>query len=136
MEKLIHIIYVSASKEIFGEYELIRLLESIRTRNKKHNITGMLLYNDGNIMQLIEGAEADVSQLFENIKSDERHTGIIEMVRDEISERTFTEWSMSYKNITDIYVEGFSDFLSFGSFPNERSSVISRAKKLLLSFRG
>lgn len=136
MNKLIHLIYVSSSKELIEEDELLKLLKSFRANNKIHNITGVLLYNDGNIMQLMEGSERDILQLFENIQSDRRHTGIIQMVREEISCRDFTKWSMSYQNLTGINVEGFSDFMSFGPFSNESNSLVSRAKKLLISFRG
>lgn len=133
MKIFFHTIYVSSSKGLMSEEELSALLTSIRRSNLEHDITGMLLYQDGNIMQVIEGEQRKIEQLFRNIALDDRHTGIIKLVEEKISHREFSDWSMSYKNISGLKVDGYSDFMSSGSF-NEQE--ISRAKKLLLSFRG
>ena len=57
------------------------------------------------------------------------------MVREEKSQRDFNDWSMSYKNITHLKTDGFSEFMSCGSFENVSSPMITKAKKLLMSFR-
>ena len=116
-----------------SEKELADLLEIIRKNNVKHDITGMLLYRDGNVMQVIEGEQHRLEQLFTNIELDNRHVGIIKMFQKEIPHRDFGEWSMSYRNLSGQKIEGFSDFISSGVFSEQE---ISRAKKLLLSFRG
>ncbi len=67
---LFHLIYVStAVKPMIGD-ELVSLLEQSRARNKRHRITGMLLYSDGHFMQVLEGEEASVMKIFEDISHD------------------------------------------------------------------
>ncbi len=136
MNKLSHIIYVSSTKNVLSEKALSNLLESFKSNNLKHGITGMLLYHDGNIMQLIEGPQDKIDQLYRNITADERHCGIITLIKEEISTREFGDWSMSYKNISGIEPDGFSDFIKVGSFPDVEAPIVGKAKKLLLSFRG
>jgi hypothetical protein len=131
MNSLFHIIYVSSSKGLMSEEELAGLLKSIQTNNIENEITGMLLYREGNIMQVIEGEKHNIEQLFRRIELDERHTGIIKLVQEEISHRDFADWSMYYKNLSGLQEDGFVDFMSSESF-NEQN--VSRAKRWLLSF--
>jgi hypothetical protein len=132
MDTLFHLIYVSSSNGLMNEEQLSDLLESIRPLNEKHSITGMLLYQEGNIMQIIEGEKKSITQLFRNIQSDHRHTRIIKLIEEPISSRNFSDWTMSYLNVSPVKIDGFSDFMLSGSF-NEKK--ISTAKKLLLGFR-
>jgi hypothetical protein len=132
MNKLSHIIYVSSSNGLMSEQQLSDLLESIRPLNERHSITGMLLYQDGNIMQIIEGEKKSIEQLFRNIQSDHRHTRIIKLIEEPIPSRSFGDWTMSYCNVSPVKIDGFSDFMLSGSF-NEKK--ISTAKKVLLNFR-
>ena len=136
MNQLCHVIYVSSSKGIMSEEDLFNLLKYSRAENTKHNITGMLLYHDGNIMQVIEGQRHDIDQLLNNIKSDSRHKGIIILIDEPIESRFFSEWSMSYKKISGNKIVGFSDFFSSGWYAEDNTLLAGEAIKLLLSFRG
>jgi hypothetical protein len=85
VSNLSQIIYVSSSEGLMSEFELRELLTSIRPNNVKHEITGMLIYQDGNIMQVIEGEQHNIDQLYKNIALDNRHTGIIKLLQEKIS---------------------------------------------------
>lgn len=136
MAQLTQLIYVSSVRDLMSEQALTELLTSARVENKKHNITGMLLYKDGDIMQVVEGEARDIDQLFSNIVADTRHSGIIELIRESVAARDFSDWSMSYRNISDQAVEGFSDFMMFDSLAAGSSLVQGKAKRLLTGFRG
>ena len=71
------IIYLSSATKLLSDDELNYLLKSSKIRNKKYNITGLLLYIDGDFLQVIEGEKQDVLNLFELIKKDERNRSII-----------------------------------------------------------
>ena len=60
------IIYSSYATSGFREDDLKFLLDSSRENNKKRSITGMMLYFDGKFLQLIEGEEQEVKQLYKN----------------------------------------------------------------------
>ncbi len=47
MDKLTQLIYVSSAVELFTDQQLNDLLILARDANKKHHITGLLLYKDG-----------------------------------------------------------------------------------------
>ncbi len=135
MNQLVSLIYVSSSKGLFNETDLVELLRSARIANKKHEITGMLLYHEGNIMQVLEGNEKDVNQLFSNILKDARHHGVIKMICEPILKRDFSDWRMSYLNISKIHVDGFSNFLVAKKSDRKNDALVSKAKKILYKFR-
>jgi hypothetical protein len=129
MNNLYQIIYVSTAKTLLDETQLIELLAQARSNNKKHNITGMLLYKEGSFMQALEGELKEVTQLFVNILNDPSHSGIIELVNEPISKRDFPDWEMGFRNIPSGAIDGFTDF-----FNKKYSDKIAPGKaKLLLS---
>jgi hypothetical protein len=132
MSQLINLIYISSSIELLTVQQLNDLLALARTANKKHNVTGMLLYKDGGFMQAIEGEEDDIEQLLLNIMKDMKHAGLIVLLREPIRERSFSTWSMGFKNLSSEKLEGFSEFLSSTA---ENDLLQSKAKTLLLSFK-
>tara|TARA_R110002094_G_scaffold218494_1_gene190090 strand:+ start:185 stop:589 length:405 start_codon:yes stop_codon:yes gene_type:complete len=132
MTQLTQLIYVSSAKELLGEQELNNMLALARKANKSHQITGLLLYKEGNFMQVIEGNKNDIEQLFANITKDDRHTGIILLLKETITQREFPNWSMAFKKLSPTAPEGFSDFLS--STAND-TLIPGNAKAVLLSFK-
>lgn len=54
----------------------------------------MLMYADGCFFQVIEGPAEKVELLFEKIARDDRHSGIIRVIDEEIEQRSFPDWSM------------------------------------------
>lgn len=135
MSTIYQIIYVSSASTLLGEKELIELLEQSRPRNQKDSITGALLYKDGNIIQAIEGPEDNVRALMAKIKSDNRHRGVIELLKAHIDERHFPNWSMDYINVSKQLQKGFSDFLNPTQSEIEKNISAGNAKNLLLNFR-
>ena len=93
------IIYVSSSTRRMSPPELKQLLQQAQEFNTANSITGMLLYRDGNFMQAIEGEESTVRLLYERIKLDKRHRGVIAVVDEPVEAREFGEWSMGFENI-------------------------------------
>jgi len=82
--------------------ELTALLTKARTYNRSHAITGMLIYIDGSFLQILEGEPSAVLALNERIKSDPRHSGVINMLSRTISQRAFADWSMGFKEAADL----------------------------------
>jgi hypothetical protein len=111
-EKLHRIVYVSTSLKELSVKELEDILSTSRRNNSLKNITGVLIYCDGNILQVLEGNKKDVHQLYGQISQDKRHFGCI-ILQDTPSEsRSFAEWSMAFKQVTNIeflQLEGYWD---------------------------
>lgn len=97
MADLYSMVYVSTATRLLSMDDIGRLLEKARQRNLDQDVTGVLLYSDGNFMQCLEGPAARLASVFETIKSDSLHFGIIDLVREPITAREFSEWSMAFR---------------------------------------
>jgi hypothetical protein len=118
--------------------ELRALLKTSRANNTRDGITGMLLYKDGNFMQVLEGHEAAVRATFRRIQRDPRHRGIIELLSGDAAEREFPDFSMGFRDLDSEDVReiaGYSEFLNTPLAGAEFSGDPSRCKKLLLTFK-
>lgn len=94
MENLYCIVYVSTASSIMTDNQLQTLLTAaIKFNNLKH-VTGVLLYNDGNFFQYIEGAKSALELVYSRIKNSQEHGDIIELLNQEISARVFPNWQM------------------------------------------
>ena len=135
---LFHLIYVSTAVKPMNGDELVSLLEQSRARNKRHRITGMLLYSDGHFMQVLEGEEASVMKIFEDIKRDHRHTKVDVLRAEYIQYRNFPDWTMGFRNIDKLdpaTVPGYTRFLEH-DFTSEYFATNSvEAHAMLLAFK-
>ena len=97
MADLYSLVYVSTATRLLAMDDIGRLLDKARHRNLDQDVTGVLLYSDGNFMQCLEGPAARLASVFETIKADSLHFGIIDLVREPIKSREFSEWSMAFR---------------------------------------
>ncbi len=130
---IFQLIYRSTAARPFYPGDLLALLEQSRRNNERLEITGMLLFRDGQFMQLLEGDEEVVRARFEIIAHDPRHKWVHLVMSGPSGRREFTGWSMgfdeaersSYPAIWQEQLPGAQPF-------PEQESV---ARTLLLSFR-
>lgn len=115
MDDLYRLAYVSSARHLFPKAELLALLSQARDKNVRLGITGMLLYKEGNFMQLIEGEKTAIHALFAAISADSRHHESVVMVDEPITERSFENWSMGFYDLADPVLQtlpGFSPFMN------------------------
>ena len=135
---MLSLVYVSSATQLFSEEDLKALLEQSREKNARLGVTGMLLYKDGNFMQVLEGADDAVTRLYSTIQNDPRHHGVLELVRQQIEAREFASWSMGFKNLRDANLQqtpGYSTFLNEPLNSASFHADPTRAQKLLGMFR-
>ena len=113
---MLSLTYVSSATELLEAEQLAALLAQSRASNEERGITRMLLYRDGNILQCLEGPEAEVRAAYAAISRDPRHRGVITLVEEEVSERSFHDWSMGFTDLGAVGadLDGFNDFLRSG----------------------
>ena len=99
MADLQALVYVSSATRLLSADELKHLLERARERNAREKVTGVLLYSNGKFMQYLEGPPAGLNKVYEVIKADPQHEGIIELVHEPISSREFSDWAMAFRDI-------------------------------------
>jgi len=92
--------YVSSASSRFLEGDFERVAAVSANNNQRDDITGALLFKEGTFMQVLEGDEAVVCRTFARIASDPRHQGLITLLRGEIQERQFPEFSMRVELIS------------------------------------
>ncbi|MEY2892979.1 MAG: hypothetical protein RJA98_2887 [Pseudomonadota bacterium] len=97
MAPLHALVYVSTARHRLSLDEIDHLLERARVRNERVGVTGVLLYNDGNFMQYLEGPAAGMAEVYAAIQRDALHSGLIELQRDTPPHREFQEWSMGFR---------------------------------------
>jgi hypothetical protein len=95
-----HLVYQSTATKPFSEAELKALLEQSRAWNTDHQLTGMLLYSDGDIIQVLEGSEPEVKGIFASISADFRHFNVMKLADGPIQQRSFSDWSMGFLSIS------------------------------------
>jgi hypothetical protein len=128
-------VYVSSSVNLFSDAQLADLLDVSRRRNAACDVTGLLIYINGNFIQLLEGAWEDVAATRARIETDPRHRGIITLLEGECDGRDFKDWSMAFKKLdgpTATDLPGYSDFLHRDT---DESAQRSAALRLLQFFR-
>ena len=64
-------------------------------------MTGILLYNGGHFLQLLEGKAIVVRRLFEKIRPDRRHQNVRQLVFLPVEARMFQGWHMGMLNRDD-----------------------------------
>ncbi len=95
--KLHQIIYISTAEPTLTEDVLLELLSESQKRNAARGITGLLLHSDGNIIQIMEGPEGELKELFQKIAKDRRHRGVTLMSSRAIDARDFPNYKMGFK---------------------------------------
>lgn len=140
---LIQSVYTSAAMQPMPKSKLYKILVDSRVNNKLADVTGLLVYVDGNFLQVLEGEQEVVTALLEKISKDRRHKDVKVVYKTSIENRTFNSWQMAYispsprelatwaglKNTTTLA----STFETLEREPNRFPSVLS---KLLLEIPG
>lgn len=132
------IIYASSATENFTRDQLLELLAKSRSNNAAIGVTGILLYKDGNFIQVLEGEEDVVRTLYAKIAKDTRHKGITRLLQGVEAERQFPNWSMGFRDLKDPDVAalpGYTEFLNTPLTGTEFAGDPTRCQRLLLVFK-
>ncbi|MDN5286053.1 MAG: hypothetical protein JWR38_2327 [Mucilaginibacter sp.] len=98
-----------------SEEQLADLLRVSRNKNKKHHVTGILLYCQGTFMQVLEGEKNNVDVIYKAIELDKRHKNIIKLSTGIITKRNFPDWSMAFASVNAEKLQEIEGFLSLSS---------------------
>jgi len=93
---MISITYVSSAVLQFRESTLLDLVDQCQVNNNRLGVTGVLVYSDGNFMQVIEGPDLVTRTLYDRIKRDDRHRDVTTVHTQSLESREFQGWSMAY----------------------------------------
>ncbi|MFQ3646600.1 MAG: BLUF domain-containing protein [Anaerolineae bacterium] len=100
-DELITLVYTSMATRPMTEKDLLDILEVSRRNNTADEITGLLLYHNGNFMQVLEGPRANVEHTYQRIARDKRHHYVVTVLKQPITDRAFGAWKMSFVNLSN-----------------------------------
>ena len=139
--KPVHVIvYASSSTQLISNKQLEDILTISRKYNKRDNITGLLLYEDGNFLQVLEGPKSALDLTFKRITDNPLHKGIIPLLSRTFPSRSFNAWSMGYTRLFEEKVQqalpGYDIILERApAVILNRPEINPAIKNLLLSYR-
>ena len=93
---LVELSYLSEAVSDMSFLGLMRLLESARAFNQKNGVTGILLYDNQQFGQIIEGEHANVMKAWKRIQEDRRHHRVELLEIREITERNYPDWLLRF----------------------------------------
>ncbi len=131
------LVYISRSIRLMKSDELLPLLDEARQRNKACDITGMLLYKDRSFLQLLEGPENTITEIFSSICADSRHINLKTIIDIPVSQRSFSRWSMGFHCLNEQPIslpDAYTDFMS-APITNNDLQVSTKATELLRYFK-
>jgi hypothetical protein len=94
-----HLVYISQAQENMTLTTLVVLLMQARALNERHQVTGALVYGDGQFMQVMEGEEAVVKDLYARVAQDARHYNVRTLAEGPLATRSFAQWSMAFGEV-------------------------------------
>jgi hypothetical protein len=99
---LVRLLYASRAVEPIQNPTVDAILDTSRSNNREHGITGILCYSDDLFVQVLEGCRDKVGDLFANIMRDPRHHQVRLLHYEEIRERRFGAWNMGQVNASKV----------------------------------
>lgn len=91
--------YVSTAHANVASSDLQDILEAAIRNNSAQNVTGVLLYNGINFLQILEGAEKAVKSIYNRICVDARHGHIVTILTESATRRVFDDSPMSLQAV-------------------------------------
>lgn len=112
------LIYMSVATEGLQQEEIDAIVAQSRVNNKLDDITGCLAYIEGQsrqeqhrkFIQVLEGEEHKLADLFQRIQKDRRHSQVTLVVHGPIKARNFETWEMKFEKINLDLNPIFSEF--------------------------
>lgn len=82
-------------------------------------------------MQVLEGAEKDVHEIYNSILIDPRNNANVVLVEEEIKHRDFPDWSMGFKSLENCSAEELPGFQNVFSGKLDKDVVVNNTSEAL-----
>jgi len=126
---LVRLLYASRAVGDNPHTVIHEIMQQSHTHNPSNGITGILCHSDKVYMQVLEGGRAAINALYAKILRDPRHTDVVMLHYEEISERRYACWTMGQANLGKLNA---STLLRFCEVPELDPHAMSGAHALAL----
>lgn len=99
---IVRCVYASRAASSLTAAMVEDILEKSRSHNPASGITGILCYSGDVFIQVLEGGRDEVSELYNTIVRDGRHTHVRLLSFEEIRERKFCNWTMGHVDLSKV----------------------------------
>ena len=110
------ITYYSIAKPDLDAEDIGSILTTARAFNAKQGIAGCLLFHDHQFIQILEGDRAVLEELLSHIKKDTRHHTVFVLSDSEKEKRTFSDWTMAFRELSNEDMAGMKEELFINNF--------------------
>ncbi len=94
---MLQIAYFSTASVPQSADVLHNILTVARTRNARDGISGLLVAGGNRYMQVIEGPNLPMKALWAEIRADQRHCAVAQLLKRTVMEPSFDKWSMAFR---------------------------------------
>jgi hypothetical protein len=88
--------YISSASKSLENLNLKHLYNTSKINNAQQHITGILIYQNGNFLQILEGENKTINKLYRLIKRDNRHTNILQIINKSILAPIFEDYQTGF----------------------------------------
>jgi Sensors of blue-light using FAD len=96
------LIYISTASEALMAEDVDAIVETSIRNNEPRNITGVLIFNGLNFLQVLEGSQASVNHIYKLIQLDTRHISVTTLLSETAELRMFSGWSMAGRKTKEL----------------------------------
>lgn len=93
---LLQLVYRSLADPNLTQADVLNILRRSQVKNHQEQISGLLIFRNGQFLQLIEGPPLAVHALLKTIQEDQRHREIEVLYESFVDEPTMPTWAMGY----------------------------------------
>ena len=125
--------YTSLARDDLELSDLEAIHETAVRENAAGGITGLLIFNGTHFLQILEGAPEGLSRLIEELRRDQRHSGLEVRHDVPIDGRSFPDWSMELVKVSEasfLAVQTINDRLPKDIAPGIRNRVIRMTESI------
>ncbi|HEX7782562.1 MAG TPA: BLUF domain-containing protein [Sphingobium sp.] len=96
MPSFFQLTYISTARDGVDGADCQAIQRKSSIYNGLIDVTGLLLFNSRRFVQVLEGREDVVRDLYDRISGDPRHYGLVILGEDHVAERQFGQWAMVF----------------------------------------
>jgi hypothetical protein len=101
--RLIYVSVACAGMTICGFQEIA---DQANQKNAKADVTGLLIFSQGEFLQVLEGPKPAVEATYDRISGDPRHSRSAVLKREFADDRSYPDWKMGCFNLEPTQLPG------------------------------
>ena len=106
---MLRIVYASTLSPSVSVADVDSIVAKAKTRNAELDVTGFMAVEGPSVVQILEGPTPVVRMLFDQIRTDIRHSGVVVLDERDVTQRRFPSWTMARRPMIDAVMLAYSD---------------------------